>query len=124
MVSVGLQFPCMSLDCTAKPAVLCAVIAVLCVTADLSTLEEPKTIYLADMTDSGLFVDPRRMTFRNADGFKQFLTRSGVGALIDVTEDRDPTSDDIVTEFDQIQSMHNYVEKVSALSVNATAASY
>lgn len=47
-----------------------------------------------------------------------------MGALIDVTEDRDPTSDDIVTEFDQIQSMHTYVEKVSALSVNATAASY
>ena len=70
----------MSLDCTAKPAVLC-------VTAGLSTLEEPKTIYLADMTDSGLFVDPRRMTFKNADGFKQFLIRSGVGALIDVTED-------------------------------------
>lgn len=62
MVSVGLQSPGMSLDCTAKPAVLCAVIAVLCVTAGLSTLEEPKTIYLADMTDSGLFVDPRRTT--------------------------------------------------------------
>ena len=62
MVAVVLHSPGMSLDCTAKPEVLC-------VTAGLSTLEEPKTIYLADMTDSGLFVDPRRMTFKNADGF-------------------------------------------------------
>ena len=99
-------------------------IAVLCATAGLSTLEKPKTIYLADMTDSGLLVDPRRMTFKNADGFTQFLTRSGVGALIDVTEDRDPTGDEIMTEFSQLQNMHTYVEKVSALSVNASAASY
>ena len=64
----------MALDCTAKSAVLCAVIAVLCVTAGLSTLEKPKTIYLADMTDSGLLVDPRRMTLQTVSETTGTLT--------------------------------------------------
>ena len=89
-------------------------IAVLCVIAGYSSLGKPKTIYLADMTDTGLLVDPRRTTFKDADNFTQFLTRSGVGALIDVTEDRDPTKDEIVTGFSQLQDMHTYIEKVSA----------
>ena len=90
--------------------------------AGLSTGGKPKTFFLADMTDSGLLVDPLEVTFENGDSFTQYLRGSGIGALIDVTEDRDPTKSNIVTDFSQIQETHTYIEKVGACSVNANAA--
>ena len=87
--SVVLHSPGMLLDCTAQTrSSLCA---------GLSTGRKPKTFFLADTTDSRLLVDPMEVTFEDGDSFTQYLRGSGIGALIDVTKDTDPTKSNIVT---------------------------
>ena len=70
VTAVVLHSPGMSLDCTAQPR--SSLITVLCVIADLPTVRDPKTVFLADVRNSRVVTST--VTFENADYFTQFLT--------------------------------------------------
>lgn len=83
---------------------------------------QPKIISIAEMTDSGLVVNPEPIIFKDADDFAQFLSRGSISALVDVTKDALLRSI-FVKRFDELQEGHIYVEKVGAFPVKATRTS-
>eukprot|EP00891_Asterochloris_glomerata_P001097 jgi/Astpho2/1097/Aster-08398 len=77
-----------------------------------SNMGQPKIISIAEMTDSGLVVNPEPIIFKDADDFAQFLSRGSISALVDVTKDALLRSI-FVKRFDELQEGHIYVEKES-----------
>ena len=109
-------------DCTAQAGSACfsAMIAARCVIAGLSTVGQPKNIRIAALTDSGIVEVRRKITFMSQDELDVYLTRMGVGGLVDVTGDNwDVTTPDVVTNLNGIQDGHVYILEVGAFSVKA-----
>lgn len=67
-----------------------------------------KTVYLAETMEGG-FVNAAPITFFNNDSLKQYLTRGGFAALVDVTAGSVTC---FVTTFAELKEGNTYVEKV------------
>ena len=89
--------------------------------AGLSTVGQPKNVHIAALTDSGIVEVRRKITFKSQGALDVYLTRMGVGGLVDVTGDNwDVTIPDVVTELSGIQEGHIYILEVGAFSVKAS----